>query len=187
MIMGWCKLHGEWQPGWSSEACAAAGGQYSETGPGTCFVATILTRSYGQAILELGQTYGTAIAFRDQVLGSSPPGTQLVENYYRYNPTILPLVMGDYELMAEAMTTWTSIVSFVRATVAAARGGEAAEEFPEQRLTQELHDNVTHLLDRLQSKSEDADFHTWIDEVKEELARYVNLSPQQALETIHRK
>lgn len=188
--MGWCKLPGaDWEPGWSSEGCARAGGRYSETGPGNgiCFVATILTRSYAQAILELGQTYETAVAFRDEVLGSSPLGEELVETYYRYNPTILPLVMDDYELMAEAMTTWRSILVFVTATVAAARGGEVAEELQERRLTDELHGRVTRLLDRLRAKSEDTGFRAAIDEVKEELVRYVGLSPQEALETLRRE
>lgn len=120
------------------------------------------------------------------MLASSQLGGRFIENYYRYNPAILSLVMGDYELMAEAMTTWRGILDFVRATVATARGGEVAEGVHEQRLTEELHNSVTRLLDRLRDKSEDADFRTWIDDIKEELARYVNLSPQQALETLRR-
>jgi hypothetical protein len=188
--MGWCKLPGrDWEPGWTSEGCAQAGGVYSENnpdGPGRCFISTILTRSYGQAILELGQTYETHLAFRDDVLNSSPLGERFVENYYTHNPTIIPLVMGDYQLMADAMTTWMSILGFVRATVAVARGDQTTAEMQEQRFTEEMHDSVSRLLDRLRAKSQDADFQAWIDEVKEELARHVSLSPQQALETIRR-
>ncbi|WP_329583308.1 hypothetical protein [Streptomyces sp. NBC_01361] len=187
--MGWCKLPGrDWEPGWTSEGCAQAGGVYSETNPTpVCFVATILTRSYGQAILELGQTYDTAIAFRDDVLGSSPLGQRFVENYYKYNPTMLPLIMGDYEIMAEAMVAWKSLVGFSKAMVAVARGNEVAAELQESQLSEELHGTLARLLDRLRGKSEDEDFQAWIDQVKEELARYVGLSYQQALETIRRE
>jgi hypothetical protein len=187
--MGWCKLPGsdEYEPGWSSEGCAAAGGVYSETDPNAkfCFVATILTRSYGLAILELGASYETASAFRDEVLASSPLGQHMVDAYYKYNPAILSVVMGDYPLMAEAMTAWKSILAFVTATVATARGEVA--EFQELRYTKEQHAQVTAVLERLRAKSPDPSFNAFITEVNEEMARYVGMSPREALETCRRK
>src|SRR5262249_52048065 len=162
-----------------------AGGVYSETNPediikDNCFVRTILTRSYGDAILQLGASYQTACGFRDEVLASSRLGEHMVETYYKYNPAVLKLVMGDYRLMAEAMTAWTSILGFVTATVAVARGGEVARELQERRYTQEQHAQVTGVLDRLRAKSADASLSAAIAEVNEELARYVGMSPHEA-------
>lgn len=171
--MGWCKLPGrDWEPGWTSEGCAAAGGQYSETGPGNgCFVTTILTRSLSQANLDLGQTYQYQIAFRDEVLASSPVGKRMIKIYYKYNPTILSIVLRNYELLAESMKTWMSILDFVTATViAAGRSGDVPEEHRRLRFSKALHDRIVRLLDRLRAGSEDKGFHGALDEVKEELS-----------------
>ncbi len=196
--MGWCLLPGgNWEPGWSSEECAAAGGVYSETGPPSngnggghnCFVRTILTRSLAEAILDLGRTYQSAVDFRDEVLGSSPVGKRMIKTYYKYNPAILQIVLGNYELLAESLRTWKSILPFVRATDALATGrfDELAEQHRQLRFNKRVHDRVIRLLDRLRSESEDKGFHAALSDVKEELSRYVGLTPEEALERIRRK
>ena len=150
-----------------------------------CFVTTILTRSFAQAILDLGGTYESAVAFRDGVLGSSAIGKKMIKTYYKYNPTMLSIVLRDYDLLSDSIKTWQMILPFVRATVAAAEGkspgGGAAPRF-----TKGLHARVAKLIDRLGAESKDEGFHAALADVKSELARYEGLTPEKALETLRR-
>ena len=191
---GWCKLPGSnWQFGWTADACARQGGQWSETGPDTpaqgggCFITSILTRSLGQAILDLGKTYQSQIDFRDDVLSSSPLGSRMVATYYKFNPTIPPIVMGDYELLAESIGTWLSIQDFVKASVASAGGhGAASAEHRGLRFGESQHRRILCLLDRFRAGSSDPEFHAALEEVKEELAGYVGLTPHDAIARLRR-
>ena len=193
--MGWCLIGGGWAAGYTEAECNDAGGVYSETGPNPdngddqspyrCFIRTILTRSFAQAILDLGGTYESAVAFRDGVLGSSAIGKKMIKTYYKYNPTMQAIALRNYDLLADSMKTWQMILPFVRATVAAAEGkppgGGAAPRF-----TKGLHARVAKLIDRLGADSQDERFHAALAEVKAELARYAGLTPEGAMEALRR-
>ena len=188
--MGWCKLPGgDWEPGWSSEGCAAAGGVYSESKPpeGDCFLSTILTRSLAQTILELGRTYQVQMAFRE-LLQSSAVGKRMVILYYKHNPTMQLIARHDPLLLAESINTWLSVLEFVTATtVVASRNSDASPEYSKLRFNKQLHDRVVQLLNRFGEGSKDKRFQLALKEVEQELSRYVGLTPGEALKTLRRK
>lgn len=182
--MGWCKFPGQdWEPGWTSEACAAGGGQYSEGNPSAiCFVRTILTRSLGEAILELGQTYDTAVAFRDKILSSTPEGKRLVALYYRHNPAMVGRMSGDYELMGESIATWVLIVPFIEGMVESGKKA-GSKDSRDLQFTRDMHERVVGLLDRLAGRQPDESLAALIEQVKAESAKFVGRTPKEALET----
>jgi hypothetical protein len=193
--MGCCKFHGH-APlhGYTKHDCEAAGGEWvecptpSDNDTDSCFVTTILTRSLGQAILDLGKTYQSQIDFRDKVLASSPLGRAMITLYYKYNPVLLSVAMTHYELLGEAMKTWMSVLSFVEAAVAMAEGRREAVPRARARLkfTRDQYRRIVSLMDRFRAESDDRNFHRAMNKVKTELAGYVGLTPAEAVERLQR-
>ena len=158
--MGWCRWAGHgWHAGFTKEECDAVIGEYSDTDPnaGTtdtnCFVTTIMSRSLAQTILDLGKTYQTLQSgFRDDVLKSSPSGVEMVNLYYKYNPTLRSIVVKDPELLGNAIHTWFSMQPFVEAVVAGARAGAeraARDQYRDIRFAEVTHRPIEGLFERI--------------------------------------
>src|SRR5262249_10687974 len=151
-----------WNAGYSKVECDDVQGVYMDKCPGSngskngCFITTILTRSLGQAILDMGKSYQTQIDFRDNVLASSPLGKRMIKLYYEHNPAILSVVMRDYTLLAESINTWMATQNFINAVLATEAGRHADIPAAHRRIkfNKGLHGRVVKLIDRLQADSD---------------------------------
>jgi hypothetical protein len=194
--MGWCTIGNTTFQVNSPDEC---NGTYSSTPPDAggggggggsfCFIKTIMTRSLGQNILDLGTTYDAQIAFRDDVLNGSPIGRRFVRLYYRHNPSALKLVAANPTLLGQAIHTWFIIAPFVGAVVAASssNGGGRAGQNSRMRFNRAIHGRVVRLLRALRAESGNPGLKRALLDVEAELRHYVGLTPEEALATIKRR
>jgi len=112
----------------------------------------------------------------------------MITIYYKHNPTMQSIALRDHLLVAESINTWMSVLQFVTATtIVARRNSDASGEYSEVRFNKGLHDRVVQLLNRFGANSKDKQFQVALKEVNEELSRYVDLTPGEALKTLRRK
>jgi hypothetical protein len=136
------------------------------------------------SILNLAATYGTAVAFRNNVLAVSARGRELLKHYYVFLPEIYAVASRDLGLAHEAALTWLEIYPFVLAVVRTAEGEDAptssgAAAFGERPLARFLA-----LVDRFRESTHHAAFSCFLGELREEIAGYAGVSPSDALERI---
>ena len=139
-----------------------------------------LAATAGKTILTLASSYPTTREFRDGLLTTTRRGRQWKRYYYRHLSEIFHVAHKDLELMNESATTSLALYPFTRAMVRAASGGRrgVAKKIV---FTKKTHRTCVNLIRRFRKGSENARFRKVLTELQGELARYVGLTPEEAV------
>ena len=155
------------------------GGEGSEDGT-FCFVRNTI----GVIMLRVSATHQVAIDFRDQILATSRLGKRFVKHYATHQGELGRAVRKDPALLAHSFDAWAAMVPFVQGMLAAASKNGGQQPKGTTRFSRKDHALWLAIIKRFRAGSSNKAFLKILDELEPELARYVGLTAEKALETI---
>lgn len=134
-------------------------------------------------ILQLAETYQNTVDFRDQVLATSPRGTEFKNEYDRYLGAIYQIAARDQKFVHDASVAWLSVHSFAAAMVAVANK-DSGSETSSLIFTEKDCESCLRILWRLNEAAMDDDFRNFTRELIDEVQGYSGLTASEALEKL---
>lgn len=159
---------------------AAKDGHGSE-GSIFCFA----TNTIGVIMLRVSATHQVAIDFRDQILATNQLGKRFVKHYATHQGELGRVARKDPALIANSFDAWAAVVPFVQGMLAATSKTGGQEPKETIRFSGRDHARWLAVINRFRAGSSNKAFLKILDELEPELARFVGLTADKALETLH--
>lgn len=197
--MGSCRIGTDCENTNDERACREIGGEYSDepcgctgaTGPSVVsgLIQNRIARDLGDDPETWSLASGTFHSLRDarDLLSGSEVGQRIITYNSSFTEEAVAIAQADPELSRDMVRAILIAGMFFRAMEREAEGRGAGPGDPPGRFTQELFEWSINVAARVRNATTNADLIAALDDVQEEVRRFVGLLPREALELLQQR
>ena len=186
--MGYCQVGGSTQPCTQEECSEFGGGYHDEPVQDGCFLLSVMPDEHSK-MMAANFIYPTMLAFRDEICRRTPLGRRFVRYSEEFHDEAKGIASQNPELITDLLWLMTYVTPFWQAMLGQTPQSGAQAATPIGVLSSEFrpstYRSIRELIAKLKQHASPG-FVAAADDLEETLARFVGLTPTEALRELRR-